>query len=393
MPPADVGGDASAVLRGPKAPFWTCGFCGTDAQWASRTECRNKQCKHAAPQKVIRAARQADAESKSSGGRTVKIVAADKPGSPTQRTETQRLRRELIEKQKEIDRMRVAAGSSMDVDAGEHDTTDSDVDNTIAQYEKAIAAFDPKCEATASVRDDIKQKLAALRADKSAKQPGHVRRQHAMQRRRRQQESLQAADRQIQETATKVSGLQAEIVDLQAKSTALAEKRAALQVSIAALDGEIAELSASLAQQPAGDRYTDLPDELAQQYRALDALASQARAAAEANIGGATGVAAGAAAGVAAGAAATPPQDVRAGGGSAELPPPPAPPPRPSVQLPGDTPMEEVGIPDDDSLLDQAMQSVGIGNDLPGVEVSPAIKRVLLQTFNYGVKRHRPDGG
>ena len=53
-----------------------------------------------------------------------------------------------------------------------------------SQYEKTLAALDPNCEATAACREDIRQKLAALRA---------VRRQSAMQKRKRQQDRAPGA--------------------------------------------------------------------------------------------------------------------------------------------------------------------------------------------------------
>ena len=359
-----VGAIDRKVLQGPKTPHWACGLCGADRQCASRIECR--VCGRAAPASICKRAREAD----STAAAAAKQARASRPGqthgnasfggqqaSPSQRSETQRLRRELATVRAELERVRETGTPNEQVgDAHMETASGSDESEaTIAQLERALAGLDAKSDATADLRESIKQRIAHARAEKLAKQPDHVRRQGFVQKRRRQQESLQSAKRQIEASDAAIAAAEEGLVELRKKGDALRERRAALEVSISSLDAQISELSSNIAS-PQTDRYDDLPEGLAEQYRALDALAAQARAAAAAERGPDSSVAGG------------PPMD----GG-------------PAHDIGNGDDAAAVNIPDDDDLLDTAMEQAGIAQ--PGADAKT--KRMLLESYNMGAKRQR----
>lgn len=73
------GGKGTAVLPGPKRPFWACG-CGTDGNWASRVSCRS--CGRAAPKRVKQAAEQAAASQGQGRAQKPTPKANARPNSP-----------------------------------------------------------------------------------------------------------------------------------------------------------------------------------------------------------------------------------------------------------------------------------------------------------------------
>lgn len=94
-PPSSQQAPGKRILRGPRKPFWGCGGCGQDENWACRTACRD--CGKGAPRSVVDKAREADKKAAS--------VAKDQ-APPSRRTPEADLARRLAaeeRKRKELE--------------------------------------------------------------------------------------------------------------------------------------------------------------------------------------------------------------------------------------------------------------------------------------------------
>ena len=353
-------------LPSPRTPTWTCKKCHTGAQWACRIKCRSCGLSaHPAALKLARAGQEQAQGSYAAAARR----GAQQPQPAAERAEVQRLRRELEAYKDKEAAQEANQGDAADPkdDTASAQSEDDATAARLAAEQKALQALPPvgTSETIDACREQCKQSIQKLKDTLAAAKPGHVRRRTLEQQRRKQQLRVHELERQDTANTERIALLEEQAAAARKKGETLRDQKAEATTRIASLDAQIAELSAHIAT-ALPDKYKDLPQEMAAQYRDLDAAAELHRAHAAAT------------------AAKEPNTDKAADEAPPHLGGDEAPRGEEGSEA-ADEAMGDTGtdIPESDEALDEACAKAGLPHAHYG-KADPSLKRTLLQTFNLG---------
>jgi len=279
-------------LKGSRYPTWTCGQCQIEGNYQTRLTCR--KCQKLASGKQQAIARAADSAARAAAKPASRSTRSkDAPGSPTQRSEAQKLRKQLEEAQRTIKELRAPSEEKSGTSAVAVVDVKSPETAEIEKYEAAIAGFGAEDEwppTIAKVAAELRAGIEAAKKRRDQAKPDATRRQDAVLRRKRLQESVAKGTKAVLAAEEELKSALEKAEQIRSRADDLRKKRAENEVAIVALDAEIAHLSTVIVAAPGPEQYDelykDLPDFLRERsiatVKEVAAYRTQQRAAAAA---------------------------------------------------------------------------------------------------------------